>query len=60
MNAQQYEELFVATACVAYGILSLWVPAAVRWPHGPGRKRGFGIFALVAGVLVAVAAVLGR
>ncbi len=60
MSAQQYEELFVAVACMAYGVLALWVPDAVRWPPTPGRKRGFAIFALVAGALVAVAAVLGQ
>lgn len=58
MGAQQYEELFVATACMAYGVLLLWVPGAIPVPAR--RKRGWGIAALVVGALMVVAAILGR
>jgi hypothetical protein len=58
MGAQQYEELFVATACVAYGVLLLWAPGAI--PAPARRTRGWGIAALAVGALMAVAAVVGR
>jgi hypothetical protein len=58
MGAQQYEELFVATACMAYGVLLLWAPGAIPVPAR--RKRGWGIAALVVGALMVVVAVLGR
>ena len=58
MGAQQYEELFVAAVCMAYGVLLLWAPGAIPIPAR--RKRGWGIAALIVGSLMAVVAVLGR
>ena len=58
MGAQQYEELFVATACIAYGVLLLWAPGSVPIPAT--RKRGWGIAALVVGALMGMVAVLGK
>jgi hypothetical protein len=58
MGAQQYEELFVAIACMAYGVLLLWAPGAIPVPAR--RTRGWGIAALAVGALMVLAAVLGR
>jgi hypothetical protein len=58
MSAQQYEELFVATAGMAYGVLLLWTPDAIPVPAR--HKRGWGIAALVVGALMVMVAVLGR
>jgi hypothetical protein len=58
MGAQQYEELFVATACMTYGVLLLWTPNAIPVPAR--RKRGWGVAALAVGALMVVAALLGR
>jgi len=59
MKVQQYEELVVAAAVVAYGVVGLRHPAVLKWPRTPARKRVFWIVAIVAGVLSVVAMAVG-
>lgn len=59
MKLQHYETLFVATACVAFGVVSLWKPGVIRWPTTPRGKRWFGIGAIVIGLASVAVTLLG-
>lgn len=59
MSVQQYQELFVAMACMSYGVLGLWAPDRIRFLGRASRTRVAPTLALVLGAVGAVVAVLG-